>query len=312
MKDVSRLAPIAAAGSGASAAVAVAVLCLLALDPHREHVHQPPAPHDDFRWPGVMQSVGIFAVSMSGHSCLPALRSAMKRPDHFPRALAAAFSIIAAAYAMVAAVGYWYWGNAVSPLATFDLSTNSPYSSSSGMDLLGGWLKIDRILAALVLITCSAKIPALVMVIEELLEGLVPSAGSGSSMGRYDDDHLVSPLLESSENQGNIQSQSWWRKISPRHRQFGIRVAIAGSAMILGVTARDNLGSVLSLVGGACSMATSLILPVLFYTKLSWAGHGKVGRAALTALLALGVYLLLQVTYQGVLEMVQQSQEGLI
>lgn len=310
LKDVSRLAPIAAAGSGASAAVAIAVLCLLVVDPNREHVHQPPASRDVALWPGIMQSVGIFAVSMSGHSCLPALRTAMKRPDHFPQALAAAFSIIAAAYAVVAAVGYWYWGNAVSPLATFDLATNSPYSSSNGMALLGGWLQIDRILAALVLVTCSAKIPALVMVIEELLAGLVPSSGSGSgsgsSMGRYED-HLVSPLLESSEQQGNVPSQNWWPRISPRHRQFGIRVAIAGSAMAVAVTARDNLGSVLSLVGGACSMATSLILPVLFYIKLSWAGHGKVGRVALGALLALGVYLLVQVTYQGAREMVQQS-----
>ena len=236
-----------------------------------------------------MQSIGIFAVSMSGHSCLPALRTAMKRPDHFPRALAAAFSIIAAAYAMVAAVGYWYWGNTVSPLATFDLATNSPYSSSSGQSFLGGWLKIDKCLAALVLITCSAKIPALVMVIEELLEGLWPSSEAtigNSSHRQHQNNHddLVSPLLEASprgEHQHagtGTTNDTMWSSINPRHKQFATRIAIAGFAMVLAVTARDHLGSILSLVGGACSMATSLIIPVMFYAKLSWRTHGKIGK----------------------------------
>lgn len=56
---------------------------------------------------GVLQSVGIFALSVSGHSALPALRAVMAQPRHFPTALTASFSLVLLIYISVAAVGYW-------------------------------------------------------------------------------------------------------------------------------------------------------------------------------------------------------------
>ena len=41
---------------------------------------QPPAGHSLWHWPGILQSVGIFAVSVSGHSSLPVLRTSMRQP----------------------------------------------------------------------------------------------------------------------------------------------------------------------------------------------------------------------------------------
>ena len=41
---------------------------------------QPPAGHDLLRW-GIFQAIGIFALSVSGHSSLPVLRNSMGRPQ---------------------------------------------------------------------------------------------------------------------------------------------------------------------------------------------------------------------------------------
>ena len=41
---------------------------------------QPPPRHGVLRW-GIFESIGIFAVSVSGHSSLPVLRNSMKQPQ---------------------------------------------------------------------------------------------------------------------------------------------------------------------------------------------------------------------------------------
>jgi vesicular inhibitory amino acid transporter len=53
----------------------------------------------------MLQSVGIFAVSVSGHASLPSLRTAMRKPAQFPRVLTLTFSVLLAFYASVAAAG---------------------------------------------------------------------------------------------------------------------------------------------------------------------------------------------------------------
>jgi hypothetical protein len=45
---------------------------------------QPPAGHGFLYWPGILESLGIFAVSVSGHSSLPVLRSSMRNPQVSP------------------------------------------------------------------------------------------------------------------------------------------------------------------------------------------------------------------------------------
>ena len=56
---------------------------------------------------GMFQSIGIFCLSVSGHSTLPALRSAMARPARFSIAVRSAFAILTVVYCTVAAIGYW-------------------------------------------------------------------------------------------------------------------------------------------------------------------------------------------------------------
>ena len=54
---------------------------------------------------GILQAVGIFAMSHSGHNTLPSLRAAMAAPAQFPRVLTTTFAVMLAAYAALASAG---------------------------------------------------------------------------------------------------------------------------------------------------------------------------------------------------------------
>ena len=211
----------------------------------------------------------------------------MHRPERFPTAILAAFSIMGIVYSTVAASGYWYWGNTVSPVAVYDLATNSVYSHSSTWH--GTW-KIDQFLAALVLITCAAKIPALVMVVEEMLRGVLVATEEPEQEE------------EAEEEEGRTKSLA--------AAVFVGRATIAGSALALSVIARNELGNVLSFIGGACSMCTSVLLPVAFYTSLAWHRLRPVQKMGLGVLAVVGVGLLTQVTWQDVDQLIHHSGGG--
>eukprot|EP00887_Chlorella_sp_A99_P000056 scaffold16.g56.t1 len=166
MLSLSHLSWLSTVGSGASVAVTGAVLLLLAVDPHRQGVHQSPAGHSLLK-PGILQSVGIFCLSASGHSTLPALRAAMARPAAFPAALRAAFGGLLVIYGVVAATGYWYFGEAASPLITTDIALNSAYAGS-----------VDRLLAALVAVNAFSKFPPLVLCLQDMCLSGAPAGRS--------------------------------------------------------------------------------------------------------------------------------------
>jgi amino acid permease len=155
LRDVSRLAPLAAAGSAAAVAVSGTAV-LLAVGALGPAAAVPPVAHAAARWPGALQAVGIFAVAASGHSVLPAVRSAMRAPRKFPAAITAAFILMAAVYASVAAAGYYYFGDAVSAVLTADLAAAAPIVQRAGA---------GESLAAAVALTCAAKAPALTMAV---------------------------------------------------------------------------------------------------------------------------------------------------
>jgi vesicular inhibitory amino acid transporter len=279
-RDVSRVAPLSALGSSASFLVVAAVAALPLLDPGRLDVPRP-AERCAFKFPGVLQSLGIFAASSSGHSVLPALRGAMRDPGRFPRAVLAAFAVMGGIYALVGSIGYFYWGETVSAVLVVDLSAHSPFAAAAGGTApWRRWLPPDRALAALVLVNCAGKVAALVMVVQDLVTGLLlappPPAGGPHGIA--------------------VAAQ-------PRPQvRYAVRLAIMAAAAALSYAARDVLGTVLSLVGGFCSLATSLVLPTLFYARLTWRRQGRPARAALAAGICVGVALLLTVTALNVLQ----------
>lgn len=65
---------------------------------------QPPPGYELASW-GVLQAAGIFAVSVSGHSSLPAIRISMAEPQKFGTVLNLSFSAMAIIYGLVACLG---------------------------------------------------------------------------------------------------------------------------------------------------------------------------------------------------------------
>lgn len=286
LPDVAHVAPLSAAGSAAASSVAVAVTSLLFIDFQREKIpKKTPAEHVFARWPGMLQALGIFAVSMSGHSTLPALRAGMRQPTKFIRAFVGAFITMITIYGLVAASGYYYWGDDTTPVVTYDLAKNSPFSrhASKHHHSWVDWIAIDAFLASMVLVTCSAKVPALIMVLSDLISGHTHASESSSTTA--DDDLYPAEA-------GRFPS---WRLFRRRRQQLTYRMLLCTLSLGVAILARDNLGELLSLVGGGCSMATSLILPIAFYARLSWHEHSFWGKLSLHMLLAFGLILLLLV-----------------
>lgn len=224
---------------------------------------QPPPGHTALG-PSLAQAVGIFAVSLSGHTTLPALRAGMSRPSQFPAVLRAAFGVMALTYGGVGAAGYWYYGDATAALVTTNISAAGAWASSH----------LDRGLACLLLVSCATKYPALVLVLQDLLLGLVQ--GSSPQARR----HPPRPAFLTA-----------------------LRVLLCAASVAASYAAFDAVAGVMALVGSVASLSCSLLMPVLFYALLAWKELGRAARAGLAALLALGAVLMVYLTTQNILHL---------
>ncbi|PSC72470.1 Vacuolar amino acid transporter 1 [Micractinium conductrix] len=261
------LARLSAVGLASSGLVVLLVGALLLLDPRRGAMEQPPPGHHGLSL-GVIQAAGIFALSSTAHSTLPALRIAMRQPVRFPLALGGAFSAMLVCYTSVAACGYWYFGDSASPLVTTDLATNSYFT--------GGRLPIDRMLAAFVLVTSITKYPGLVLCLQDMLLSALPL--SRDEHGAYH------PPLH--------------------YVVYGLRLALFAVGVLLGLTAYDALGAALSMLGGLGSISASLVLPTTFFALLAWRGARPATRVALAALLLLAGGMVVLITGMNVCDLV--------
>ncbi|KAL4428159.1 hypothetical protein ABPG75_002248 [Micractinium tetrahymenae] len=266
--ELAQLSRLSVLGSTSSLMVIALALALLGLDPSRQAMPQQPPPGRHAASIGVLQSIGIFALSCSAHTTLPALRSAMRKPSEFPAALSISFSVMLACYSSLAAAGYWYWGDSASPLVTTDLATNSFYVTRR--------VPVDRLLAVFVMVNCLSKYPALNLILQDMVLSILP-------------------LLRDSG--GSFRP--------PKRRvALALRLVLFATCALLALTAYDALGSVLSLLGGLCSITCSLILPTAFYSLLAWPRLRTPARVALLALLALALSLAALITAQNICFMV--------
>lgn len=202
-------------------AVACVVVGTLALDPGREELPQPP-PGREWASRTLPQAVGILAVSLSGHSSLPALRAGMARPSRFPALFTACFGAMAGLYCVVGAAGYWYYGSATLPVITGNLARAGP------------WVKyrVDTLVAALLFMSCLAKYPAIILVLQDLLVGL--GAGATPPAAR----------------------------VAPRASALrALRLALLAATMGVSYAMRHSIAEVMSLVGGVASLSCSLLMP---------------------------------------------------
>lgn len=214
------------------------------------------------------QAIGIFAVSLSGHTTLPALRAGMSSPSKFPAVLSLSFAVMIGLYGAVGVVGYWYYGDATSALVTSNISTAGAWAASH----------LDKVLAALLLVSCGTKYPALVLVLQDLLLGLVQ--GSASQARRHPPRPIFLVLL---------------------------RMVLCALSVAVSYTAFDAVAAVMALVGSIASLSCSLLMPTLFYTLLAWKELRRISRAALCALLAFGTVLMVHNTVQNILHLVQPA-----
>lgn len=266
--ELTQLSRLSVLGSTSTLLVIAMVLALLGLDPSRQAMPQQPPPGRHTVSVGLLQSIGIFALGCSAHTTLPALRSAMHKPSQFPAALSVAFAVMWACYTSLAAAGYWYWGDAASPLVTTDLATNSYYVTRR--------VPIDRLLAAFVLVNCLSKYPALNLILQDMLVSVLPLSRDAAGGFR-----------------------------PPKRRAvLALRLGLFAGCSLVALTAYDALGSVLSLLGGLCSITCSLILPTAFYSLLAWPRLRAPARAGLLAMLALALSLVTLITAQNVCFMV--------
>lgn len=266
LRKISLLAPISASGTAASIILAIAVVILVGFDPKRELV-KVLGGHSTFNWTGGLQALGIFAVSFSGHSTLPSIRSNMSDPGQIRKAISYAFATMLALYLSVAICGYFYWGDKVSPVALNDLVKNSPYAygSKAGSPL---WhvLPLDKILPVMVLISCIAKVPIFALIIQDLAV------------------HVV------------FRSKSDSFEKAQKFPTFFPKLFIALMSLGIAILAKEKAGSLVSLIGGSCSMTMSLLLPIFVFAKLQWQDIQDYTKAILLLMGCLAVGLLFLVT----------------
>ncbi|KAK9786278.1 hypothetical protein WJX73_008874 [Symbiochloris irregularis] len=257
--------------------VVLTVAGVVAIDPLRRKMpHQPPEPHDVLRL-GIVQASGIFAISLSGHSSLPALRNSMREPQKFKTVLNAGFISMLFIYAIVGGAGYWYWGRSVTALVTTDLARSSPFA---GKSLLIPGVTVDRIVAACVLVNVYTTYPCLVLVIQDMVWSVMPWSQGPSGSVR-------APL-----------------KVTAA--AFRITVFLVGNCIAF--AAYSLMGNVMSLMGGICSMCCSLLLPSSFFMLLYWRNVKPSVRWAVFGILTGGLALMVLITIENVLDIRHRLQ----
>lgn len=268
-----RLTPLSALGNVSSAAVFAAVAACVVVDPHRTafstNGHATPG-HHAAGW-SLIRSLGIFAVSVSGHSSLPALRASMADPSLFPRVLNTSFAAMAALYGGVAVAGYYYYGDGAHQVVTASLARDSPFSRD--FKLGPASVSLDDAVGAAILLNAVTTYPALVMIVQETLWAVAnPWSGAGGAPPR---------------------------RLRPAPR-LALRLAVAAVSAGVSIGAYASIANALALLGGSSSMVASLLLPLAAYMRMASSrgvlSSGK--RAGLIALLAAGVVVTVAVVWQ--------------
>mmetsp|Transcript_10239 Transcript_10239/g.26245 ORF Transcript_10239/g.26245 Transcript_10239/m.26245 type:complete len:454 (+) Transcript_10239:387-1748(+) len=163
IRSFRQIASVSMLGICCSFMVVLAVIMSAVLDPSRQHTISPSTqefPTHHSVSPSLPRSIGIFALSMAGHSALPSFRNSMKRPQMFHLVINVAFAVMTSFNLLVTGIGYWYWGDEVSEIVMQDIALKSP---------LRGVLGIDVGMTALIGLNAFSKVPTLLLVLEDLV-----------------------------------------------------------------------------------------------------------------------------------------------
>lgn len=209
----------------------------------------PPAHH--LLSPGILRAMGLFSMALSGHSTLPALRTAMRRPQSFSTMLVIGFSVMACAYAVAAGTGYWYYGDEVTAVVATDLAQRGVYVEHPGVPVL---------LAALIASACIGRVASLLLIAQGALLDAI--AAARAARGRP--------------------------PVRPRVAVLRVfRLALYTVVVAVALTARERVGQLAGLLGSFCSLTLGLLVPVSCYLSLAWSSLSTLGRASLGTIAAL-------------------------
>lgn len=200
---------------------------------------QCPAGHHGVKL-GVAVSTGIFAMSLSGHAALPAIRQSMAEPEQFNRVVAMAFSAMFLTYAVIGGAGYAYFGDAASPLITHDISLHSVLG---GRPLLGHSYTLDMLLNTLVCLNAYTTIAPVVMISSQM-------------------------ILEAIPREMYEQALQRWGGTRKGLNRAG-RVIIYFLFCLVALLFYNSILSLEGLTGGIMSMTSSQLLPFIFYWRLN-------------------------------------------
>lgn len=236
---------------------------------------QCPAGHHGIRL-GVAVSTGIFAMSLSGHAALPAMRSSMANPVDFDKVVAMAFTAMFATYAVIGGAGYAYFGDAASPLITHDISLHSVLR---GRPLIGHAFTLDMLLNALVCLNAYTTIAPVVMVSSEMFLEAVPR-------------EVYEQVLER------------WGGTRTGLNRLG-RVAIYVFLALVSLLFYDRILSLEGLTGGIMSMTSSLLLPFIFYWQLHRNQLSQGRQRAIFAIIFIGAVMAAFITGESFMKFLQ-------
>jgi len=224
-------------------------------------------------WGGLFPALGLFAVSSSAHSALPALRQCMKHPQHFRSVLIYCFFIMTIVYIIVGILGYWLWGDEAKELLTVNLDEDAPRL-------------VSQVLVTLILLACYAKFPVLIMVIQGYLQTSFRKKkrrDETSSLPVEATTTAAAPSPSPSSSPSLLSSLKGGGGIS-------VRLCVGAATFLVAAFGREKCGNIMSLVGGLGSIACSLVLPVVCFSILGWQ------RCSLWERLGLSVFIIVSLT----------------
>eukprot|EP00892_Ulva_mutabilis_P008914 jgi/Ulvmu1/6395/UM003_0023.1 len=223
------VAGFSTAGCVSTGAVMALVLFLPILDPHKLHLDE--APSHRVISIDIIPASSIFALGVAGHSAFPSVRASMASTRQFSTALNVAYVACAVATGVVCGVGYWYWGDSAHVLVTTDFERHSPY----GAFTLRGW-GIQSAVEVLIALNVGTTVPLFVFALTDILQASIGRDQAGSA--------------------------------TIRRPAMGARAALTGVIIITAWLLQNVLGAVESLFGAVCVIASSALLPTLFYAAL--------------------------------------------
>ena len=221
---------------------------------------------------------GMLLVSQSGHAALPSIRKNMRKPKEYERMLDITFVAMFLIYAAMGLFGYLRFGAHADVLITTNLLT---VDSSLFSTVLG------KFCVGFVALNSFSTVPTIIAILAEVPEAYLLGFLKARATARRRAHLPVAVPVAASTIQTMYDSvpQTHVLAINPRSATLArpgvsesswsfvfiasvVRVVMFGALVLLALNAFYILDYLESLLGGICSILTSIVFPALFHLIL--------------------------------------------